>query len=75
MRSKLSVFGIVLLVTIVVLGGVTGCERSAEKRSPEATTPAGTVEPGASTTGGEEGSPAPGQTVVSVAGDYSSTQT
>ena len=66
MRQRLSVLGVLLLISVVVLGGVTGCERSADSRTSGATEAADTGATSVPPTGEEE--PAPGQTVVSAAG-------
>jgi LysM repeat protein len=60
MRERLSKIGFLLLVAVLVMGGLTGCERQAEDRAPEATEEAG-VEP----TTASEATPVPGATVVS----------
>ena len=60
MRERLSKIGFLLLVAVLVMGGLTGCERQAEDREPEATAEAG-IEP----TTASEATPVPGATVVS----------
>jgi LysM repeat protein len=67
MRRRLSSIGIFVLVAVVILTGVTGCERKAQQRVPESTsvaesTPA-SVTP--ASPGGVEATPIPGETVVS----------
>jgi LysM repeat protein len=67
MRQRLSTIGLLLLVMVLVLGGLTSCERKAEKRgteidtSPEAEASATSAEPAT----GDQPTPAPGETVVS----------
>jgi LysM repeat protein len=68
MRHRLSSIAILLLVAAVILAGVTGCERKAKERVPEATeaadlTPSGATTPGSPT--GVETTAVPGETVVS----------
>lgn len=64
MRRRLSAIGILLLVAVVVLGGLTACTRSANVRQTATAEPSATEEaqvPAA----GEDTTPAPGETVVS----------
>lgn len=66
MRRRVSSIGIFVLVVIVVLTGVTGCERSAQQRTVEDTPVVETTPAGAEGTPGfVEATPAAGETVVS----------
>jgi lysozyme len=53
MRQRLSAIGVFMLVAMVVLGGVTGCQKSADSREPEATEAADSQSTPASTAGAE----------------------
>jgi LysM repeat protein len=66
MRQRLSTIGIFLLVVVVVLGSLVGCERKAAQREPEATEAADQT-PIATSSGevGVDETPAAGETVVS----------
>jgi LysM repeat protein len=64
MRPRLLTFGILILVTAVVLVGVTGCERKAESREPVATETVEAPSSGEPSEGGQQ-SPMPGETIVS----------
>ncbi len=64
MRQRLSSLGTLLLVVVVVLVGLTACERSAKERESEATE-AAELTPSGATAPVVEASPAPGETVVS----------
>ena len=60
MRERLPKIGFLLLVAVLVVGGLTGCERQADSREPEAT-----AEAGAESTTASGATPLPGATVVS----------
>jgi LysM repeat protein len=60
MRERLPKIGFLLLVAVLVVGGLTGCERQADSREPEAT-----AEAGAEPTTASQTTPLPGATVVS----------
>jgi LysM repeat protein len=64
MRRRLSSIGALLLVAMVVLVSLTGCERKARERVPEATEVAEETPTGI-TPGGIETAPVAGETVVS----------
>lgn len=64
MRWRLSTLGITLLVMALVVSGLAGCSRSAERREASATEPPVTEE--AEAPGAEGATPGPGETVVSV---------
>jgi len=65
MRQRLSTVGLLLLVMVVILGGVTACDKSKEERESEPTpvTESSAVSP--QPTPGEASTAAPGETVVS----------
>jgi LysM repeat protein len=67
MRQRLSSVGLFLLVVVIVLAGVTGCERSAKERAPEGIEAADLTPTTATSgsTGGAETAPVAGETVVS----------
>jgi LysM repeat protein len=64
MKQRLSSIGLLLLVAVVILAGVTGCERKAKERVPEATE-AADLTPSSATPGGIGTTPIAGETVVS----------
>jgi LysM repeat protein len=64
MRQRLSAIGLFLLVAVLILAGVTGCEKKAAERVSEATETAALVS-SSPTPGGVETTAVPGETVVS----------
>jgi lysozyme len=64
MRRRLSPIGIFVLVAVVILIGVTGCERKAQQRSPESS-PVAEVTAASVTPGAVQATPVAGETVVS----------